>query len=41
MSELAATPNDLTATARPLPMAGGTGFMGKAKRFWSAATGQA
>ncbi len=35
MSELAATPNDLTPTARPLPMAGGTGMMGKARDFMS------
>lgn len=35
MSELAATPNDLTLTARPLPVAGGTGFMGKARDFMS------
>lgn len=35
MSELAATPNDLTPTARPLPAAGGTGIMGKARDFMS------
>ncbi|WP_166039169.1 flagellar basal-body MS-ring/collar protein FliF [Sphingosinicella sp. YJ22] len=35
MSELAATPNDLTPTARPLPIAGGTGMMGRARDFMS------
>lgn len=35
MSELAATPNDLTPTARPLPIAGGTGLMGRARDFMS------
>ena len=33
MSELAATPNDLTATARPLPASGGNGMMDKARGF--------